>query len=364
MTSSSDDGPSPSSSPTGGEGSEGRGADRGELDPQQRLAEAPVELVLRPQRFKEFIGQARVIGNLAIYVEAARKRGEPLDHVLFAGPPGLGKTTLAFIIGNELEAQVHITSGPAIEHRGMLAGVLTQLDERDVLFIDEIHRLSPAIEEYLYPAMEDLTLDVPSGTGAFSQTLRLALKPFTLIGATTRSGLLTSPLRDRFGIVERLEHYDDDAMFQIVRRSARIMTISCDDEASAEIGRRARGTPRIANRLLRRVRDFAEVEGNGRVALPEARRALEALEIDDAGLDSLDRTLLSVIIERYGGGPVGVEALAATLHENRDTLESEIEPYLIQQGFLQRTPRGRVVAPRAYEHLGLETPAREQQPLF
>jgi Holliday junction DNA helicase RuvB len=233
-----------------------------------------------------------------------------------------------------------------------------------VLFIDEIHRLSPAIEEYLYPAMEELTLDVPSGTGAFSQTLRLNLKPFTLIGATTRSGLLTSPLRDRFGIVERLEHYDDEAMFQIVERSARIMTIRCDDDASAEIGRRARGTPRIANRLLRRVRDFAEVEGSGSVALPDAKRALKALEIDDAGLDSLDRGLLRVIIERYNGGPVGVEALAATLYENRDTLESEIEPYLIQQGFLQRTQRGRCAAQRAYKHLGLAVPSVGQRSLL
>lgn len=338
--------------------------ERDALSPERNAAEGPVEAVLRPQHFDEFIGQRRVIANLRVYVEAARQRGDALDHALFAGPPGLGKTTLAYIIGNELGVGVHVTSGPAIEHRGMLAGLLTQLEEREVLFIDEIHRLSPAIEEYLYPAMEDLALDVPSGTGAFSQTLRLSLKPFTLIGATTRSGLLTSPLRDRFGIVERLEHYDPPDMEQIVKRSAAIMKLATDEDAAAEIGSRSRGTPRIANRLLRRVRDFAEVEGDGKISLAIAQRGLSALEIDEAGLDGMDRTLLRVVVERYDGGPVGVEALAATLHENRDTIENEIEPYLIQQGFLQRTPRGRVAALRAYDHLGIQRPPRRQADLF
>lgn len=338
--------------------------ERDALSPERKDTEGPVEAVLRPQHFDEFIGQRRVIANLRVYVEAARQRGDALDHALFAGPPGLGKTTLAYIIGNELGVGVHVTSGPAIEHRGMLAGLLTQLEEREVLFIDEIHRLSPAIEEYLYPAMEDLALDVPSGTGAFSQTLRLTLKPFTLIGATTRSGLLTSPLRDRFGIVERLEHYDPPDMEQIVKRSAAIMKLATDEDAAAEIGSRSRGTPRIANRLLRRVRDFAEVEGDGKISLAMAQRGLSALEIDEAGLDGMDRTLLRVVVERYDGGPVGVEALAATLHENRDTIENEIEPYLIQQGFLQRTPRGRVAALRAYDHLGIQRPPRRQADLF
>ena len=338
--------------------------EREDLDPDLQPAERPAEAVLRPQRFSEFIGQKRVISNLGVFVEAARLRGEALDHVLFAGPPGLGKTTLAHIIANELGAEVHVTSGPAVEHRGMLAGLLTQLEEREVLFIDEIHRLGAAIEEYLYPAMEDLTLDVPTGTGAFAQTMRLNLKPFTLVGATTRSGLLTSPLRDRFGIVERLDLYGDEEMFQIVVRSAHIMSIACDDAAAREIGSRSRGTPRIANRLLRRVRDFAEVAGHDRIDIGEARHALDALDIDELGLDSLDRSLLHIIIDRYGGGPVGIEALAATVHENRDTLENEIEPYLIQQAFLQRTPRGRVAGPRAYAHLGIERLTGRQEDLL
>jgi len=309
--------------------------------------------VLRPQTFDSFIGQGRLKANLRIFVRAARQRGTALDHLLFCGPPGLGKTTLAHIIGQELGVEVHVTSGPAIDHRGVLAGLLTQLSARAVLFIDEIHRLSPVVEEYLYPALEDFAIDIPSGTGAFAQTLRLAIKPFTLIGATTRSGMLTSPLRDRFGIVERLEHYDGAEITEIVERSAGIMALPVDADAAREIGHRARGTPRIANRLLRRVRDFAEVEGDGRVTLAVARRSLEALQVDRLGLDNLDRVLLRSVIEQYDGGPVGIETLAASLHEDRDTLESEVEPYLIQCGLIQRTPRGRMALRRAYEHLGL-----------
>lgn len=335
--------------------------ERGDLAADRQAAEEPIEAVLRPQRFEEFVGQPRITGNLKVFVTAARQRGEALDHVLFAGPPGLGKTTLAHIVANELGVTAHVTSGPAIEHRGMLAGLLTQMEEREVLFIDEIHRLTPVIEEYLYPAMEDFALDVPSGTGAFSQTLRLNLKSFTLIGATTRSGLLTSPLRDRFGIVERLEHYGPEDMVRIVNRSAKIMELEVQKEAALEIGRRSRGTPRIANRLLRRVRDFAEVEGDGSVCLEVTRRALDALEIDSLGLDPLDRTLLTIIIDLYDGGPVGVEALAATLHENRDTIENEVEPFLITQALLQRSPRGRVATRRAYEHLGKDPPTRKKQ---
>jgi holliday junction DNA helicase RuvB len=333
------------------------------LSPEPLAAEGPVDATLRPRRLQEFVGQTRLKENLRIFITAARNRGEALDHILFCGPPGLGKTTLAYIIGNELGVDVHVTSGPAVEHRGVLAGLLTSLEEREILFVDEIHRLNPAVEEYLYPAMEDLAIDIPSGTGAFSQTLRLSLKPFTLIGATTRSGLLTSPLRERFGIVERLEHYEPAELTQIVERSARIMMVQVDREGASEIGRRSRGTPRIANRLLRRVRDFAEVEGDGKINLAVARRALGALEIDDAGLDTLDRHLLRAIIEKYAGGPVGIDALSAALHEERDTLENEVEPFLIQQGFVQRTPRGRQVLPRAYSHLGLAMP-KGQSTLF
>ncbi|MBW2731869.1 MAG: Holliday junction branch migration DNA helicase RuvB [Deltaproteobacteria bacterium] len=335
--------------------------DRGDLNAEGHVAERPVEAALRPQRFEEFVGQRRITSNLKVFVTAARQRGEALDHLLFAGPPGLGKTTLAYIIANELQVPVHVTSGPAIEHRGMLAGLLTQLEEREVLFIDEIHRLTPVIEEYLYPAMEDFCLDVPSGTGAFSQTLRLNLKPFTLIGATTRSGLLTSPLRDRFGIVERLEHYGPEDIVKIVNRSARIMDLEVQPQAALEIGQRSRGTPRIANRLLRRVRDFAEVQGDGTITLEVTRLALDALEIDGLGLDPMDRLLLTTIIEHYDGGPVGVETLAATLHESRDTIENEIEPYLITQALLQRSPRGRMATRRGFEHLGKIPPTRNKQ---
>lgn len=333
-----------------------------ELSPQQQEADRPVEAVVRPRSFGEFIGQERLKSNLRVFVQAAVQRGAAIDHILFCGPPGLGKTTLAHIIAHELGAEVHVTSGPAVDHRGVLAGLLTQLGERSVLFIDEIHRLASGVEEYLYPAMEDFALDVPSGTGAFAQTLRLTLKPFTLVGATTRSGLLTSPLRDRFGIVLRLEHYSSEDVHRIVVRSAGLMAVPIADDAAQEIGQRSRGTPRIANRLLRRVRDFAEVEGDGRITLKVVRRALDALQIDEAGLDNLDRTLLRTIIEQYNGGPVGIETLAATLHEDKDTLENELEPFLIQQAFVQRTPRGRTAMRRAYEHLGLSQMARGSEP--
>jgi Holliday junction DNA helicase RuvB len=339
------------------EGSE----DKRLLSPASQTGEGPVDATLRPRRLEEFVGQRRLKENLRIFITAARRRGEALDHILFCGPPGLGKTTLAFIIGNELGVNVQVTSGPAIEHRGVLAGLLTGLDPREILFLDEIHRLNPAVEEYLYPAMEDLVIDVPSGAGAFSQTLRLSLQPFTLIGATTRSGLLTSPLRERFGIVERLDHYAPEELTQIVVRSAGIMRVEVEPAAALEIGRRSRGTPRIANRLLRRVRDFAEVEGDGRINLAVARRALGALEVDDLGLDNLDRQLLRSLVQTYSGGPAGIEALAAALNEERDTLENEVEPFLIQSGMLQRTPRGRVALARAYEHLGLPAPTGPQQ---
>ena len=336
------------------------------LDPDERLVspgeqpdDVQVEPTLRPQRLEEFIGQRRIVENLRVYITAARRRGEALDHVLFCGPPGLGKTTLAYIIGNELGVDVHVTAGPSVEHKGVLAGLLTGLEVREVLFLDEIHRLNPAVEEYLYPAMEDWVLDVPSGAGAFSQTLRLPLLPFTLIGATTRSGLLTSPLRDRFGIVERLDHYGPEDMVRIVRRSAGIMKLEIEEDAAQEIGRRSRGTPRVANRLLRRVRDFAEVYGDGRVNMAISKRGLSALAIDELGLDAMDRNLMRTIIEKYGGGPVGVEALSAALHEERDTLENEVEPFLIQSALIQRTPRGRVAMPAAYLHLGLPMPDPE-----
>ena len=322
------------------------------------------ELTLRPRTLDEFIGQDKMRKKLAVYIEAARRRRDALDHVLFCGPPGLGKTTLAYIIANELGAEIHITGGPAVEHKGVLAGLVTSLERREILFIDEIHRLNPAVEEYLYPAMEDWVLDVPSGAGAFSQTLRLNLQPFTLIGATTRSGLLTSPLRDRFGIVERLDHYTPENMTAIVRRSAAVMELAIAEDAAVEIGRRSRGTPRIANRLLRRVRDFAEVVGDGTISLAISRQTLAAEEIDDLGLDKLDRALLRTMIDNYGGGPVGVDALAAALHEERDTLENEVEPFLIQKAFIQRTPRGREALPLAYTHLGLPQKSDDQGTLF
>ncbi len=318
---------------------------------------------LRPRSLEEFVGQARMKTNLAVFIKAARHRGEPLDHVLLFGPPGLGKTTLAHIVALEMDAEIHITAGPVLERAGDLAGMLTNLQAGDVLFIDEIHRLPPAVEEILYPAMEDYELDLVIGQGPAARSVRLTLPRFTLVGATTRTGLLTAPLRDRFGIVHRLDFYPRDDLAAIVLRSARILGITVDEEAASELARRARGTPRVANRLLRRVRDFAHHLGSEMVTMEATRFGLEQMEVDGFGLDHLDRRLLTTIVEIYGGGPVGLKALAASLGEDRGTLEDIHEPYLLQIGMLQRTPRGRTVTAAAYRHLGLQ-PAASDTPLF
>jgi Holliday junction DNA helicase RuvB len=326
--------------------------------------ERELDRALRPTRFAEFVGQRKIMDNLHVYVQAAKQRGEPLDHVLLCGPPGLGKTTVAHILGNELGRQVATAHGPAIEHKGQLAALLTRMERGDVLFIDEIHRLSPVIEENLYTAVEDFRIDIVQGDGPYAATLQLPLAPFTLIGATTRTGLLTNPMLSRFGIVERLDYYPAEDLSEIVRRSARLLQIALADDAAFEIARRARGTPRIANRLLRRARDFATVLGNGAIDRKLADNALTRLEVDDAGLDAMDRRLLRVIVEHYKGGPVGIDTLAAVLSEPRDTLEDVYEPFLLQQGFLARTARGRVVTDKAYEHLGLPPAVRAQERLF
>ncbi len=332
-----------------------------ELNPGIATDEVRLEASLRPRGFGEYVGQSRVVEKLKVYVKAAKARGEALDHCLFSGPPGLGKTSLAHIIASELGVGLHVTSGPALEKKGDLAGLLTNLAPRDVLFIDEIHRLSAAVEEYLYPAMEDFRLDVTIDTGPAARAMKIELPPFTLIGATTRTGLLTSPLRDRFQIQERLEYYDAAQLEQIVKRSAGILRIELEAEGGQEIARRARGTPRIANRLLRRLRDFAEVEGNGKITRSLANTALERLDIDRSGLDQMDRRLLSTIMEKFGGGPVGVETIAAAVGEERETIEDVYEPFLLQEGFLHRTPRGRMATARAYEYFGKSAPKREPQ---
>lgn len=316
---------------------------------------------LRPSRFDEYVGQEHVRHNLQIACNASKRRGEAMDHVLLHGPPGLGKTSLARIIAGELGVGFKGTSGPAIERPGDLAAILTTLSERDVFFIDEIHRLSRAIEEVLYPAMEDFELDIVIGQGPAARSVKIPLKPFTLVGATTRSGLLTSPLRDRFGIVHRLDFYSVDDLSRIVKRSAGILAIECDDEAAREIASRARGTPRIANRLLKRVRDYAEECADGRVSVGVAQKALGLLEIDACGLDRTDRAFLGLIIEKFDGGPVGIETVAAALGEDRDTLEDVFEPFLLQEGFIARTKRGREVTERAYTHLGKKPPLRSNQ---
>jgi Holliday junction DNA helicase RuvB len=313
-----------------------------------------LENSLRPKTLSEYIGQTKVKENMKVYIEAAKKRGEPLDHVLLYGPPGLGKTTLSNIISNEMNSNIKITSGPAIEKPGDLAALLTNLSEFDVLFIDEIHRLNKSVEEILYPALEDYTLDIIIGKGPSARSIRLDLPKFTLIGATTKAGSLTTPLRDRFGIVERLELYEPEDLQKIVKRSAGILNVEIDDTASMEIAKRSRGTPRIANRILKRVRDYAAVLGDGKVDINMAKIALNKLEIDDLGLDQTDRNILLTIIQKYAGGPVGIETLAATTGEEIETIEDVYEPFLMQIGFIARTPRGRIALPAAYEHLNLE----------
>ena len=324
------------------------------------LSEQVVDRSLRPASLDDFIGQPRLRQQFEIFIQAARQRGDALDHVLLFGPPGLGKTTLANILANEMGSTMRQTSGPVIEKAGDLAAMLTNLEQNDVLFVDEIHRLSPAIEEILYPAMEDYRLDIVIGEGPAARSIQLNLPPFTLIGATTRAGLLTSPLRDRFGIVHRLEFYSTADLAKIVKRSAELLGVQADTGGIEEVAKRSRGTPRIANRLLRRVRDYAEVRGDGTITAQLAREALEMLEVDESGMDMLDRNLLSALIRKFDGGPVGVDSLAAAVSEERGTIEDVIEPYLIQQGYIIRTPRGRVATRIAWQHIGLSMP--EQDP--
>ncbi|HEV7609589.1 MAG TPA: Holliday junction branch migration DNA helicase RuvB [Steroidobacteraceae bacterium] len=336
------------------------------VQPVAAAEEEAVDRAIRPKRLADYIGQEQVKAQLEIFVKAAVNRGEALDHALIFGPPGLGKTTLANILASELGVNLRQTSGPVLERPGDLAALLTNLQPRDVLFIDEIHRLSPVVEEVLYPAMEDYQLDIMIGEGPAARSIKLALQPFTLIGATTRAGLLTSPLRDRFGIVQRLEFYTVPELEKIVTRSAGILGVPIDVDGAARIAQRSRGTPRIVNRLLRRVRDYAEVKGSGRIDEVVARAALDLLEVDPQGFDALDRKLLSTIIEKFDGGPVGIESLSAAVGEERGTLEDVIEPFLIQQGFLMRTSRGRMATRNAYLHFGLRVPERVQtsMPLF
>lgn len=330
------------------------------VSPDFNEADSETELSLRPKTLNEYIGQEKAKENLKVYIEAAKARGEQLDHVLLYGPPGLGKTTLAGIIANEMQVQIRVTSGPAIEKPGDLAALLTNLSDGDVLFIDEIHRLSRSVEEVLYPAMEDNALDIIIGKGPSARSIRLDLPKFTLVGATTRAGQLTAPLRDRFGVIARLEMYTPEQLAQIVRRSAGILGIAIDDDGAMEIASRSRGTPRIANRLLKRARDFAEVMGNGVITVDTAKIALGRMEIDELGLDNIDRLLLTSMIRNYNGGPVGLETIAATIGEEAVTIEDVYEPYLMQIGFLSKTPRGRVVTPLAYRHLGFSLPGQQQ----
>jgi Holliday junction DNA helicase RuvB len=340
--------------------------DRGIVDPKYGGEEGRFDLSLRPKYLADFIGQAPIVSNLKTFVEAAKNRGEPLDHALLSGPPGLGKTTLAHIIANEMGVGIRTTSGPAIDRKGDIAAILTALEPGDVLFIDEIHRLSRVVEELLYSAMEDFALDIILGQGPSAKSIRLTLPRFTLVGATTRTGLLTSPLRDRFGVNFRLEYYAPGELEEVVRRSARTLSVPIDDDGAREIARRSRGTPRVAIRLLKRVRDFAQVKGDGKIHQKVADHALLEMEVDRVGLDVMDRKILRVILEKFHGGPVGVETISASVSEERDTIEDVYEPFLIQQGFLKRTPRGRVATPAAYRHLGLTPPKRlpRQEGLF
>ncbi len=327
--------------------------DRGVVEPEALEDERNFDVALRPVDLNEYVGQKKHVDNLRVFIEAARRRGEALDHVLFCGPPGLGKTTLAHIIAREMGVTIHATSGPAIDHKGTLAALLSKLSPRDVLFIDEIHRLNPVVEENLYPAIEDFEIDIVAGDGPHASSYKLPLNPFTLVGATTRTGLLTSPLLSRFGVNIRLDYYPAEDLEKIVVRSAGLLDVPVDADSAIEIAGRARGTPRIANRLLRRLRDFAQVEGTGKIDLDCARHALERLEVDEAGFDEMDRKILLAIIEKFDGGPVGVETIAAAVSEPRDTIEDVYEPYLLQNGFLQRTPRGRVATRHAYAHMGI-----------
>jgi Holliday junction DNA helicase RuvB len=325
------------------------------LDGASRGDDTHFDRTLRPKTFSDYIGQTKHKENLSVFVEAAKRRGEPLDHLLFCGPPGLGKTTLAHILAHEMGVELVATSGPVIEHKGALAALLTtKVGERDILFVDEIHRLNPVVEESLYPALDDLHIDVMTGDGAFANAVQIPLRPFTLVGATTRTGLLTAPLLSRFGHVIRLDFYPSEELARIVARSAELLGVGIDPDAAMEVARRSRGTPRVANRLLRRIRDFAQVLGSGSIDISRVRSACARLEVDDCGLDEMDRKYLAVIIDHYDGGPVGADALAAALAEPRDTIEDVIEPFLIQQGFVGRTPRGRVANRKAYEALSRE----------
>ncbi len=329
----------------------------------KKMTDIDVENSLRPTTLNDYVGQSKLKQNLRIYIEAAKSRKEPLDHVLLFGPPGLGKTTLSHIIASELGTQLKITSGPAIEHAADLAAILTNLGKNDVLFIDEIHRLNRAVEEILYPAMEDFALDFVVGKGPSARSMRLKIQPFTLIGATTRAGMITGPLRDRFGVLARLEMYNERELAEILRRSANILNIHIDEDASIEIAKRSRGTPRLANRLLKRVRDFAEVVGQGVIDLQMAQKALNMMEVDELGLDYTDRKILRTIIEKFDGGPVGLDTLSASTGEEATTLEDVFEPYLLQLAFIARTNRGRVALPRAYDHLGISIDKDKKQEL-